>query len=179
MIDGARGFGNGRMLPAGPLREPVSRAAQADFLVVNGAAQHPSLTNPGVPIVRAAQMSLLPGPAVRVDGQGSRSLPLEDFRGRPLHAVAGIGNPARFFRDLRDRGLEVIEHAFPDHHPFTEGDLSFGDGLPVLMTEKDAVKCTSFAAPGWWLVPTEAMFVQAQAHELLESVLRKIGPLQN
>jgi len=128
-------------------------------------------------MVRAARMTLLPGPAVRVDGQGSK--PLEDFRGSPLHAVAGIGNPARFFGDLRDRGLEVIEHAFPDHHPFTGGDLSFGDGLPVLMTEKDAVKCALFASPGWWLVPTEAMFAQAQAHELLESVLRKIGPLRN
>jgi tetraacyldisaccharide 4'-kinase len=177
VIDGARGFGNRRMLPAGPLREPVSRAAQADLLVVNGAAEHASLTCSGVPIARAAQMTLLPGPAARVDGQGSR--PLEDFRGRPLHAVAGIGNPARFFRDLRNRGLEVIEHAFPDHHPFTREDLSFGDGLPVLMTEKDAVKCAPFADPGWWLVPTEAMFAQAQAREVLDSVLRKIGSLRN
>ncbi len=177
VIDGARGFGNRRMLPAGPLREPVSRAAQADLLVVNGAAEHSSLTRGGVPIARAAQMTLLPGPAVRVDGQGSR--PLEDFRGRPVHAVAGIGNPARFFRDLRNHGLEVIEHAFPDHHPFTAEDLSFGDDHPVLMTEKDAVKCGPFAAPGWWLVPTEAVFAQAQARELLDGVLRKIGPLQS
>jgi tetraacyldisaccharide 4'-kinase len=96
-----------------------------------------------------------------------------------VHAVAGIGNPARFFRDLRSHGLEVVEHAFPDHHPYTAVDLSFGDDLPVLMTEKDAVKCASFAAPGWWLVPTEAVFAQAQARELLDGVLRKIGSLQS
>jgi tetraacyldisaccharide 4'-kinase len=176
VIDGARGFGNRRMLPAGPLREPVSRAAQADLLVVNGVVEHSSLTRVGIPIARAAQMTLVPGPAVPVNG-GEVGRPLEDFRGRPVHAVAGIGNPARFFRDLRSRGLEVIEHAFPDHHAFMPGELSFADDLPVLMTEKDAVKCTRFADPRCWMVPTEAVFAEAQARELLDNVLRKIGPL--
>jgi tetraacyldisaccharide 4'-kinase len=176
VIDGARGFGNRRMLPAGPLREPVSRTAEADFLVLNGVMEHSSLTRVGIPIARAVQMTLLPGPAVRVDGcEGAR--PLEDFRGGPLHAVAGIGNPARFFRDLRSRGLDVIEHAFPDHHAFTSQELAFADDLPVLMTEKDAVKCRDFAAPRWWLVPTEAAFAEAQGRDLLDDILRKIGPL--
>jgi len=178
VIDGARGFGNQRMLPAGPLREPVSRAGKADFLVVNGVGEHSSLTRVGIPIARAAQMTLLPGAAMRVDGRESPRL-LEDFRGRPVHAVAGIGNPARFFRDLRARGLEVIEHPFPDHHPFTRAELSFADELPVLMTEKDAVKCTVGADPRWWYIPTEAVFAEAQARELIDGVLRKIGPLKS
>jgi tetraacyldisaccharide 4'-kinase len=178
VIDGTRGFGNGRMLPAGPLREPVSHVADADIVVINGAAEHSSLRRvssikAGPIEARALQMTLLPGDAVRLDGRGPpRSL--EAFRGRSIHAVAGIGNPARFFRDLRARGLDVVEHAFPDHHPFAAHDLSFGDDLPVLMTEKDAVKCASFADPRLWSVPTTATFSEAQARELLDHVMRKI-----
>ena len=179
VIDGTRGFGNGRMLPAGPLREPVSHVADADVIVINGAAEHSSLRRVGSSIeagpieARALQMTLLPGDAVRLDGrEPPRSL--EAFRGRSVHAVAGIGNPARFFRDLGARGLDVIEHAFPDHHPYTAQDLSFGDDLPVLMTEKDAVKCASFADPRLWSVPTTATFSEAQARELLDHVMRKI-----
>jgi tetraacyldisaccharide 4'-kinase len=175
VVDGARGFGNGRMLPAGPLREPVSRAASADLIVINGVAEHSSLRNVGIPAqATTLQMTLLPGAAIRLDGEESpRSL--EEFRGRPVHAVAGIGNPGRFFRDLRARGLEVIEHPFADHHPFAPRDLAFGDALPVLMTEKDAVKCASFADPRLWSVPTAATFDETQTRELLDHVLRKIG----
>jgi tetraacyldisaccharide 4'-kinase len=178
VIDGARGFGNGRLLPAGPLREPASRVANADVVVINGAAEHSSLRRVAIPIeLGALQMTLLPGEAVRLDGHESR--PLESFRAGPVHAVAGIGNPGRFFRDLRARGLEVIEHAFADHHPFAPPDLSFGDDLPVLMTEKDAVKCTPFAQRGWWSVPVHAAFSEAQERDLLENVLRKIGSRSN
>jgi tetraacyldisaccharide 4'-kinase len=173
VIDGTRGFGNGRMLPAGPLREPVSHVADADVIVINGTAEHSSLLRVVSIEARALQMTLLPGDAVRLDGrEPPRSL--EAFRGRSVHAVAGIGNPARFFRDLRARGLDVIEHAFPDHHPFAAHDLSFGDDLPVLMTEKDAVKCASFADPRLWSVPATATFSEAQARELLDHVMRKI-----
>ena len=174
VVDGTRGFGNGRMLPAGPLRDPVSRAADADLIVINGAAEHSSLRSVGIPIqTKTLQMTLLPGEAARLDGKESpRSL--ESFRGSPVHAVAGIGNPPRFFRDLRARGLEIIEHPFADHHPFAARDLSFGDALPVLMTQKDAVKCASFADPRLWSVPTAATFSEAQTRELLDHVLRKI-----
>ena len=174
VVDGARGFGNGRMLPAGPLREPFSRAARADLIVINGVAEHSSLQSVTIPTqTTTLQMTLLPGAAVRLDGEESpRSL--EEFRGQPVHAVAGIGNPGRFFRDLRARGLEVIEHPFADHHPFAPHDLAFGDALPVLMTEKDAVKCASFADPRLWSVPAAATFSETQTRELLDHVLRKI-----
>ncbi|MDB6090125.1 MAG: tetraacyldisaccharide 4-kinase [Gammaproteobacteria bacterium] len=176
VIDGARGFGNGRVLPAGPLREPVSRLEEADLAVVNGVAEHASLQRGGAGLARALQMSLVPGEALRVDGEASPR-PLELFRDRPVHAVAGIGNPGRFFRDLRARGLNVIEHAFADHHPFVPRDLSFEDALPVLMTEKDAVKCASFADPRLWSVPAAAAFSEAQTRALLEHVERKIDSL--
>jgi tetraacyldisaccharide 4'-kinase len=179
VIDGGRGFGNRRLLPAGPLRESVSRLAAADVLVINGLPEHSSLRRVGVPVeARAMLMTLMPGEAVRLDG-GADPRPLHDFRGRPVHAVAGIGNPERFFQDLSVRGLSLIEHPFADHHPFAPHDLAFDDDLPVLMTQKDAVKCIAFADSRMWAVPTAATFSEAQAHDLLGQVLRKIGPLTN
>jgi tetraacyldisaccharide 4'-kinase len=171
VIDGARGFGNGRLLPAGPLREPPAAAlARVDLKVVNGVPEHPSLQGAG-PLLR---MDLIPGAAYAlVAGQGSR--PLADFGATPVHAVAGIGNPARFFRELRDQELNLIEHAFPDHHPLSAADLSFGDDLPVLMTEKDAVKCQGLADRRLWYVPVEARFAEADARALLACVCGKSG----
>ena len=174
VIDGARGFGNRRLLPAGPLREPPSRVVDVDVIVINGLPEHSSLRRVEVPIeAKAMLMTLMPGEAVRLDG-GENPRPLDDFRGRPVHAVAGIGHPERFFRDLTLRGLNVIEHPFPDHHPFAAHDLSFGDDLPVLMTQKDAVKCLSFADSRLWSVPAAATFSEMQARDLLDRVLQKI-----
>jgi len=171
VVDGSRGFGNGRLLPAGPLREPATNAADADVVVINGAPEHASLaalTQRGGDSV--VQMTLVPGGATPVSG-GPESRPVESFRGQRVHAVAGIGNPARFFADLRARGLEVIEHPFADHHPFAAGELAFGDDAPVLMTEKDAVKCRTFAQNRWWYVPVTARFSEAQANAVLERVI--------
>jgi tetraacyldisaccharide 4'-kinase len=95
---------------------------------------------------------------------------LEDFAGRRVHAVAGIGNPGRYFDWLRARGLDVVPHAFPDHARYAAGDLEFGDGLPVLMTEKDAVKCARFAGPEHWYVSVDAVFAPADAERLLAVV---------
>jgi len=174
VVDGVRGLGNGRVLPAGPLRESGSRARAADALVVNGGAEGDPVR--GVPPKLAAgalRMRLQAAPARQVAGSGEEQ-PLEAFRGRPVHAVAGIGNPQRFFADLRARGLELIEHPFPDHHALSAADLDFGDGLAVLMTEKDAVKCRQAAGSRHWYVPVEADFSEADSHRLLGLVMRAI-----
>jgi len=172
VIDGMRGFGNGRLLPAGPLREPAVQLWQADAVVVNGAPAHASLAH-SLPPRGTLAMQLTPLEAERIDARGP-TRPLEEFRGSPVHAVAGIGNPQRFFAALRERGLEVIEHAFADHHALTPADLAFADELPVLMTEKDAVKCTSFADARLWSVPVSAELAAADAEELLARVLAKL-----
>ena len=175
VVDGARGFGNGRMLPAGPLRESVSRLAAADAVVVNGALEHESLRGMGAFTPCAPLgMTLRMAQALRLGTSEQR--PLERFRGRPLHAVAGIGNPQRFFRELRAHGLEPIEHAFPDHHPLTAQELDFGDDLPVLMTEKDAVKWDGAAARDLWYVPVDAALAAEDARRLIEIVMRRIEP---
>ena len=174
VIDGARGFGNGRLLPAGPLREPATALARADLVVLNGAPEHPSLAQ--LPLAAALRMDLIAGDARRVDG-AEGSLALGAFRERPVHAVAGIGHPARFFRELRAQGLELIEHAFPDHHAFAAADLAFGDALPVLMTEKDAVKCAAFADARLWYVPVAPRFSEQDARQLMARVLAKTGDL--
>ena len=129
-VEDERGHGNGRMLPAGPLREPASRPV--DAVVVNGPPR------PG-----AFEMRLVPAGFRRVCGDG-QDVPVEALRGRRLHAVAGIGNPQRFFATLRALGLVFVPHAFPDHHPWAARDLEFADCDYVLMTEKDAVKCRAF-----------------------------------
>ena len=174
VVDGARGFGNGRVLPAGPLREGSSRARDADALVVNGGAQgEPPRGVPPELVAAALRMRLVAGRAQEMGGSG-QSQPLEAFRGGPVHAVAGIGNPSRFFDDLRAHGLEVIEHPFPDHHAFSPQDLAFGDGSAVLMTEKDAVKCQALTGSRLWYVPVEATFSEADSRSLLGLVMRTI-----
>jgi len=174
VVDGARGFGNERLLPAGPLRERVSRLQHADAVVVNGAPEHPTLRHVTPGSGRMLQMRLEATEALPLGSTGT-SKPLADFRGQLVHAVAGIGNPARFFRDLRSHGIELVEHAFPDHHSFARADLQFGDSLPVLMTEKDAVKCSAFAESWHWQVPVTARFGDADERELLDRVLRKLA----
>ena len=121
-------------------------------------------------------MSLFGGEAHRVDGLAAPVV-LEHFRGQRVHAVAGIGNPQRFFRDLRARGIDVVEHPFPDHHPFTAADLTFGDDLPVLMTQKDAVRCRELENARLWYVPVVARFSDLQGRALLDRVAQALAPV--
>jgi tetraacyldisaccharide 4'-kinase len=176
VIDGARGFGNGRLLPAGPLREPASRARHANIVVVNGVPEHGSLlAGEGKLSPEALQMSLFGNEARRLDDLVAPE-PLAHFSGQRVHAVAGIGNPQRFFRYLRGHGIDVVEHPFRDHHPFTAADLTFGDALPVLMTQKDAVRCRELETARLWYVPVVARFSDSQARELLDRVMRTLTP---
>lgn len=163
VIDGRRRFGNGRLLPAGPLREPVARAAACDFIVVNGGQ-----AGAGEVAMQLALSGAYPLEA-------GEEKPLAWFaRARP-HAVAGIADPQRFFAALRAQGLDPETHAFADHHAFSAADLDFGDAAPVLMTEKDAVKCAAFARPGWYAVPVTAHLPEA-FFDAVAARLRRPGP---
>ncbi len=163
VIDGDRRFGNGRLLPAGPLREAPARLAGVDAVVQNGGA----ILNDG-----ALQMRLLATSAVAMKYGSSK--PLREFAGRPVHAIAAIGNPQRFFAMLRAVGISVIEHPLPDHARLARDDISFADDLPVLMTEKDAVKCREIAGPHHWYVPVSVAFAAGDADKLRGIVLGSI-----
>jgi tetraacyldisaccharide 4'-kinase len=153
VIDARRGHGNGRLIPAGPLREPGTRAAACDFHVLNDPA------GDAEPAFGQWRMQLRTGDALPL--LGGRPLPLQAFAGRRVHAVAGIGDPERFFATLRALGIAVVPHAFPDHHRYTAEDFEFGSDLPVLMTERDAVKCAAFAGEQHYLVPVRAELPEA------------------
>ena len=144
VIDGVRRFGNGRLLPAGPLREPMSRLQKVDYRVCNGGVVAPG----DIPME-------LKGGTVRalVD---DHTQPLADFAGQAVHAVAGIGNPQRFFNTLETLHWQPVPHAFADHAEYSAAALNFTPSLPLVMTEKDAVKCRTFAAADWWYLTVDA-----------------------
>jgi tetraacyldisaccharide 4'-kinase len=173
VIDGQRGFGNGCVLPRGPLRESPRRLRRVSAVVINGSPTAPGFELPAFVKHTLFNMQLVPGDARPVAGQGGLR-PLASFRGGGVHAVAAIGNPRRFFDSLRAAGLTVYEHPMPDHHPFRPADLNFRDALPVLMTEKDAVKCAAFADARCWYVPVTAEFSEAEASQLIELVLARV-----
>lgn len=145
VIDGQRGFGNGYLLPAGPLREPASRLRSVDLVISNGPWRR------DIPQMHLVQPRLVP-----LHKQEQRSESLNRFEGQQVHAVAGIGHPERFFKMLEQHGMKPICHAFPDHHNFVSGDLQFQPRLPVLMTDKDAVKCRSLLDDDSWIVRVDA-----------------------
>ncbi len=146
MVDGERAFGNHKLLPAGPLRESISRIQKADFVVA---------TSNAIPAISGDCMKLQLNECVQLNNSGNKLL--ADFKGQTVHAVAGIGNPNRFFNNLTSLGLKVIEHAYPDHAGYELSDFSFSDQNPILMTEKDAVKCQKLGLDNAWYVPVQAI----------------------
>ena len=143
VVDTERGLGNGWLMPAGPLREPSWRLDTVDFVVRNGDPSGFMLEPIGLQAVRGAQQQNLSA-----------------YRDQRVHAVAGIGNPQRFFKALRLSGMEIVEHAFADHHQFTRDDFQFHGDLPILMTEKDAVKCAGLGLKNAWYVPVDALLAR-------------------
>ncbi|WP_250658268.1 tetraacyldisaccharide 4'-kinase [Alkalimarinus coralli] len=139
VIDGERGLGNGHLLPVGPLRESESRISSVDFVIVNGRSGPLSVFENMPHKHTVFEMSLKPVKLVNV--YDDRELPIAYLKGREVHAVAGIGNPERFFLALKGLGANVNPHSFPDHHDFGCEDLQFDDNKDVIMTHKDAVKC--------------------------------------
>jgi tetraacyldisaccharide 4'-kinase len=146
LIDNARGLGNRRCLPAGPLREPVERLQSVDAVLFNGAA-----------VDRDDGFAFELRPTALVNLASGERRPIDHFpAGQALHAVAGIGNPQRFFKTLETLHWRPIPHGFADHAEYSAEALSFTPSLPVVMTEKDAVKCRAFAAPDWWYLAVDA-----------------------
>ena len=165
IFDGNRGVGNGLCLPAGPLREPLDRIEDADFFISSSkiidlnTKHHKYLMN-YQPIEWAR---IADNKRFRAD-----SWPLS----KNVHAVAGISNPAKFYKTLSGLGLNPIHHSFPDHYQFSEEDLDFNDTLPIIMTEKDAVRCLDMKNKNLWYLSVEAKF---EEKELAEQILTKIA----
>ncbi|MFK7815012.1 MAG: tetraacyldisaccharide 4'-kinase [Gammaproteobacteria bacterium] len=161
VVDGEREFGNGWCLPAGPLREPVSRLNQANIVVSNG--------------INASydhQYSLSYNDFLPLE-EGAENKTLKSFEGHNVHAVAGIGNPKRFFAALENLGLQVIPHAFPDHYVYKQTDIEFNDNSPIIMTEKDAVKCKQFNKVNAWYLPVSVM-PNKQLNDRITNLLEEI-----
>jgi tetraacyldisaccharide 4'-kinase len=164
VVDGVRGMGNGLCLPAGPLREPPSRLQEVDAIVVNGGTWgHAGVFRSHAVVTRV----------YRLKDRVERSL--ESFRGTTVHAVAGIGNPQRFFDLLEDAGLDVVAHPLEDHADIGEEQLRFEERGPVLITEKDAVKCDRLEVPDVWCVVVDLEFDADHTARLMRLVLREIG----
>lgn len=167
VVDGSRGFGNGRLIPAGPLREPVSRLAKVDHVVINGESGV-------IPAeIETQNMHFVTGMLRSMDdGMAWR---LSQFKGCKVHAVAGIGNPARFFDLLRTSGITVIEHAFPDHHAFKIEDFEqMSADFPILMTEKDAVKCTRLGLKNAWFLSVDAVLPGEWETRLVDQIIAQV-----
>ena len=171
VFDG-RGAGNARLLPAGPLREPLQRLAAVSAVVWSAQPLPQSVgATMGAPHF---EMSLV-GKRFYLLKDARRNCTADDLRDKRLFAMAGIGDPSRFFRQLEALGLEFEARPFPDHHIYRAADLAFAHDGVVLMTEKDAVKCAALVAGVAWVLPGEAQIISASAdHSLLDTILEKI-----
>lgn len=158
VVDGVRGLGNGWRIPVGPLREPANRLKSVDWVVVNSPAENFVLPSIDGEAFFYVPMQIQPGELIHLKTGStiSRSALADN-----VNAVAGIGNPERFANTLRELGFVPQLHAFPDHFAFTADNLAFNNSMPVIMTEKDAVKCRSFARDDWFYLPVSAQLPES------------------
>ena len=165
VFDGLRGTGNNLCLPAGPLRESLNRVKDVDFIVSSSQSLQDST------IKEDYVMEYKPVKWIRISDNESfepNNWPLS----RAVHAVAGIGNPSKFYNLIRNLGLQPIEHSFPDHYQFNEEDLSFNDQLPIIMTEKDSIRCRDINLKNIWYLKVEAKLLKAIDFPPLKRVLK-------
>ena len=171
VIDGARGLGNRYLLPAGPLRETVARLNEVDQVLLNGPLRTSEAALSAIE-QNAIEFELRATEISRLNGSLTR--PIARFEGTTVHGVAAIGNPSRFFDQLRAHGMQVLEHAFPDHAAISLRDLEFGDDFEVLMTEKDAVKLGKSVTDKYWTVPVELTMDPVLAGPWLEQIVSRL-----
>ena len=162
VIDGIRRFGNGFCLPAGPLRELRSRLDEVDCRVTNGVAAQGEVA-----------MRYQADSAVNLVTGETRLL--SEFKQQPVNAIAGIGNPDRFFNFIRSNGIRTNTRAFPDHHLFSSDDITFPNDEALFMTEKDAVKCQRFARDNWWYIPVDAVLPEEFGLQLIHLLEERHG----
>lgn len=176
VIDGRRGLGNRRLLPAGPLRDDVGRLEDVEQVLVNGRLRADAREQTTAE-QNAIAFELVADEVVRLNGSLTR--PIERFAGTTVHGVAAIGNPQRFFDLLREQGIQVIEHHFPDHAVVDARDLEFGDDFEVFMTEKDAVKLGRNMNDRFWSVPVSLKMNPLDAAPLLEQIESRVRSGRN
>jgi tetraacyldisaccharide 4'-kinase len=171
VFDG-RAVGNGWMLPAGPLRESLRRLSQVTAVVWNSTPVQPLSA---LPVAVPAFAMRLSGQSFYRLGEAAQRCSAADLRGKPLRAMAGIGDPARFFAQLKGLGLEFEAHPFSDHHDYSAADLAFAQDGILLMTEKDAVKCAGLIRTEAWVLPVDAeLAASADGTSLRTIILEKI-----
>jgi len=184
VIDGQRGLGNGHLLPVGPLRESKKRLRDVDFVVVNGEKRS---IEPLIKDVGIQKGDFLFGMTLQsadlVNLFDTSVLPIGELKSLDIHAVAGIGNPDRFFKALQGLGANVVGEGYPDHHDFVLSDITFEDGLPVVMTHKDAVKCRSLfdkeqtnRPENLWYMPVDAQINESFIDSLCEKLKNAVIP---
>ena len=184
VIDGGRLFGNGHLIPAGPMREPAERLESVDHVVVNGDADQ--LENflqdwcqlGHRPINQLSRMALKATKIAPLSEPGTVLNSSSDFNpwaGRKVHAVAAIGNPGRFYDTLQALGMQPSLHAFPDHHEYVAGDFENLQNQPIIMTAKDAVKCSRLGLKNTWVLSVAAEIEESFWNDLLEAATRLVN----